>query len=104
MKKSIKLTLRAIKDLEKAKSFYTLQYGKDKVEEIIDAVFKHLEILENPDNKFSEIGEVDTAFSRLKSEYRKLIKGHFKLTYREGKSKIYVVRIFDARQDPKKNQ
>ena len=107
MKVSIKpteLTSRAIKDLRKLKSFYAGLYGDTKAEEINDTIFERMKILENPDYDFEKIGERDDAFSHLKRNYRKLIQRHCKITYREGKSKIYIVRVFDTRQDPRKNK
>ncbi|GGE19117.1 hypothetical protein GCM10010831_20340 [Psychroflexus salis] len=50
------------------------------------------------------MGALDDNFSHLKHEYRKLIIQHCKITYREGNSKIYVIRIFDTRQNPNKNK
>lgn len=61
-------------------------------------------ILENPDNKFDQLGKIDETFAHLKYSYRKLIKDDIKITYRLGKTKIYVVRIFDTRQHPSKNK
>lgn len=43
-------------------------------------------------------------FTHLKREYRKILKHYCKITYREGQSKIYIIRVFDTRQDPKKNR
>lgn len=102
--KPVELTSRAIKDLKKAKSFNSDLYGAARAQEIIDEIFELLETLENPDYDFSEIGEVDKDFDHLKYPYRKLTIPHCKITYRKGKTKIYVIRIFDTRQNPKKNK
>lgn len=48
---------------------------------------KQTSILENPKFDFSEMGMVDDEFSHLKYEYRKLIHGYHKITYRVGKTK-----------------
>ncbi len=102
--KLVELTSRAIKDLIKLKSFNSNLYGDARAQEIIDEIFAVLETLENPNYDFIEIGEVDKDFEHLKYSYRKLIVPHCKITYRKGKTKIYVVRIFDTRQNPKKNR
>ena len=102
--KPVELTSRAIKDLQKLKSFSRKLHGKEKAQEFIDQLFEYMEILENPDNKFEQLGKADEAFAHLKYNYRKLIKDNIKITYRLGKTKIYVVRIFDTRQNPKKNK
>ncbi len=102
--KPVDLTSRAIKDLKKIKSFNLDLYGIVRAQEIIDAIFELLETLENPNYNFTDIGEVDKDFDHLKYSYRKLIQHHCKITYRIGKTKIYVVRFFDTRQNPKKNK
>lgn len=102
--KPVELTARAIKDLNKIKDFNTELYGEIKAQEITDTIFKRLEILGNPDVDLTGVGTIDTAFSHLKHQYCKLILPHYKITYREGKVKIYVIRVFDTRQHPNKNK
>jgi hypothetical protein len=63
-----------------------------------------LEILGNPNFDFSEIGAIDEDFEHLKHHYRKPISHNCKITNREGKTKIYVVRVFDTRQNPTTNK
>ena len=93
----VQLTSRALKDLQKVRGFNDLLYGVSKSKEIINTIFETIEILENPDVDFTEIGAIDEDFVHLKYDYRKLITSHYKITYRKNKSKIYVVRIFDTR-------
>jgi len=102
--KPVELTSRAIKDLKKVKNFISDLYGAPRAQEAIDEIFDLLETLENPNYDFSEIGEVDKDFEHLKYTYRKLTLHHCKITYRKGKTKIYVIRIFDTKQNPKKNK
>ncbi len=78
--KPIFWTNRAIKDIEKVTRFNIKLFG------------------------FNKIGSVDEDFTHLKFEYRKLIHHHSKITYRQGKDKIYINRIFDTRQNPIKNK
>lgn len=103
MPKPVELTTRATKDLEKVRDYCTVHFGEEKADQIIDEIFDHIAILESPDHDFNSIGMVDEDFTHLKLEYRKIFKHYCKITYREGKSKIYVIRVFDTRQDPKKN-
>ena len=100
----VQLTSRALKDLQKVRGFNDLLYSVSKSKEIINTIFETIEILENPDVDFTEIGAIDEDFVHLKYDYRKLITSHYKITYRKNKSKIYVVRIFDTRQNPNKNK
>lgn len=95
-------TTRALKDLEKTTRFNALLYGFTKAIEIATEIRKSTETLEN--SNFSEIGSIDEDFLHLKRKYRKLIHHHCKITYRESKTKIYINRIFDTRQNPNKNK
>ena len=97
-------TTRAKKDLGRIIRFNTTLFNQEKAIMIANGLQKSTEILENPNNSFVKIGEVDDDFTHLKQEYRKLIKHHCKITYREGKTKIYIVRVFDTRQHPDKNK
>jgi len=97
-------TARAIKDLEKVTRCNALLYGFKKAVQIALKLQKGTELLENPKYDFSQIGEIDIEFNHFKRNYRKLIDGHCKITYREGKTKIYINRIFDTRQNPNKNK
>ena len=90
--------------MQKISVFNDNLYGASKSKEIIDDIFKELEILENLTINFTEIGAIDEEFIHLKYEYRKLVINHYKITYRKGKSAIYIVRIFDTRQNPSKNK
>lgn len=102
--KPIFWTSRSTKDLEKITRFNAQLYGFEKAIEIALKIHKTTEILDNPNYDFSQIGAVDTEFLHLKRNYRKLISGHCKITYREGKTKIYINRLFDTRQNPSKNK
>ena len=95
---------RSTKDLEKITKFYIELYGRSKTRKIITELQKSTEILEQENLDSSKIGAIDESFSHLKKEYRKLINHHCKITYREGKTKIYIVRVFDTRQHPNKNK
>lgn len=102
--KPVEWTTRATKDLEKIAKFYIDLYGKEKARTIVTSIRINTEILEEKGVDFSKIGSVDETFTHLKHTYRKLIEQHCKVTYREGKKKMYIVRVFDTRQNPKKNK
>jgi len=102
--KPVYWTNRAIKDLKKVKSFYIEIYGLEKAKQYTQQIYNATKILENPDYDFVNIGAVDDYFSHLKYEYRKIYEHYCKITYREGKDKIYINRVFDMRQNPKKNK
>jgi hypothetical protein len=52
------------------------------------------------------MGAVDEEFKHLKRDYKKLIEGDIKITYRLSSNKpiVYINRIFDTRQNPSKNK
>ncbi|HEY4787044.1 MAG TPA: hypothetical protein VIH57_13395 [Bacteroidales bacterium] len=58
------------------------------------------------DKKFVRMGAVDEEFSHLNRGYKKLIEGDIKITYRISKTKpiVYVNRVFDTHQNPRKNR
>ncbi|HEA30109.1 MAG TPA: type II toxin-antitoxin system RelE/ParE family toxin [Leeuwenhoekiella sp.] len=96
-------TTRASKDLKKIFDFYKNLYGAEKAGQIALEIRKHTEILETSAENFKQIGQIDENFKHLKRDYRKLIHHHCKITYRIGNSVIYITRVFDTRQNPKKN-
>ncbi len=100
----VELTSRALKDLQKIRLFNDELYNESKSREIISAIFQRIETLESAIVDFTEIGLIDEDFVHLKYEYRKLIEEHYKITFRKGKKNIYIVRIFDTRQNPLKNR
>ena len=95
---------RATQDLEKITKFYIDLYGYSKTRQIVTELRKSTEILERKNVNTSKIGAIDQSFKHLKGNYRKLLNHHCKITYREGKTNIYIVRIFDTRQHPNKNK
>jgi plasmid stabilization system protein ParE len=97
-------TKRALKDLKKVRSFYIDIYGLEKTKIYIQQIYEATKILENPAYDFVQIGAVDEYFTHLKQEYRKIYEHYCKITYREGKDKIYINRVFDMRENPKKNK
>lgn len=93
---------RGLKDLEKTSDFYKELYGDQKAKFIITGLFDFIDVLISQ-NDFSKIGSIDNQFVNHKLEYRKVFYRYLRITYRVGKEEILIVRIFDARQNPKKN-
>jgi len=90
--------------LRKAYNFNTEIYGEEKSFAIVQRVISRVELLK--DQRFAEIGSVDEDFKHLIYEYRKFTVGHLKVNYRADfdNTRIYINRIFDTRQNPKKNK
>ena len=102
--KPVFFTSRALKDLEKIYKFNLKLYDIEISKMIINSIINHVEILENEKHDFKKIGSVDEEFLHFKRNYRKLIYENHKITYREGNDKIFINRIFDTRQNPRKNK
>ena len=102
--KPVKWTRRALKDLSKITVFNAKTIGKDKALKIAHNLIDAPKILENTEYDFKNIGTVDEAFNHLKYEYRKIFYENYRITYRNGKTKIYITRVFDMRQNPNKNK
>lgn len=102
--KPVTWTKRALKDLYKVSIFNAKSLGEEKALEIAHNIIDTPKILENPAYDFKNIGSIDESFSHLRQEYRKIFYENCKITYREGKTKIYITRVFDTRQNPNKNK
>lgn len=102
--KEIIWTKRALSDLRKAYVFNTEIYGEEKSFAIVQRIISKIEFLKDP--RFEGIGVIDEDFHHLNYEYRKLTIGYLKVNYRISfdTTKVYINRIFDTRQNPKKNK
>jgi plasmid stabilization system protein ParE len=100
----ISWTTRATKDLRKVYDFNIGVIGEEKAFGLILLLLERVDMLS--DQKFVRMGTVDEEFKHLKRGYKKLIEGNIKITYRisRAKSIVYVNRVFDTRQDPRKNR
>jgi len=101
--KPVKWTRRALKDLSKITVFNAKTIGKEKALKTAHKLIDAPKILENVEYDFKNIGTVDESFSHLKYEYRKIFYQNYRIKYRNGKTKIYITRVFDMRQNPRKN-
>ena len=97
-------TSRAASDLKKVYHFYTQILGEQKAFDLILLLLERVDCLS--DKRFLKMGAKDEEFENLKRDYRKLIEGDIKITYRLSTSKhsVYINRIFDTRQHPSKNK
>jgi plasmid stabilization system protein ParE len=97
-------TSRAANDLKKVYHFYTDIIGEQKAFDLILLLLKRIDLLS--DRRFSKLGAIDEEFVDMRRDYRKLIEGDIKITYRLSSSKpiVYINRIFDTRQNPSKNK
>jgi plasmid stabilization system protein ParE len=94
--KEVVWTAKAFKDL---KSIYNLiaKNSKPAAKKVVDAILDREEQLKTQPTS----GTIETRL-KLKREYRFLLQKHYKIIYREGKTNLYVIKVFDTRQNPKK--
>ncbi len=97
-------TSRAAGDLKKVYYFYSQVIGEQKAFDFILLLLESVDRLS--DKRFIKMSAIDEEFKQLKRDYRKLIEGDVKITYRLSTSKpvVYINRIFDTRQRPSKNK
>lgn len=100
----ISWTTRAANDLRKIYNFNIGVIGEEKAFGLILLILERVDML--PDKRFVQMGAVDEEFKHLKRGYKKLIEGDIKITYRISATKpiVYINRVFDTRQDPRKNR
>lgn len=91
-------TAQAIESLNEALSFIAPKVTYDKLSEI------RTQILDKADTLLLQPyqGQVEPYLAHLNLEHRRLIEGNYKIIYRIVGETIYVVDIFDTRQEPSK--
>jgi plasmid stabilization system protein ParE len=100
----IKWTNRATKDLRKIYNFNIGIIGEEGAFGLVLLLLERVDMLS--DKRFVKMGAVDEEFRYLKRGYKKLIEGDIKITYRISTTKpvVYINRVFDTRQNPRKNR
>jgi plasmid stabilization system protein ParE len=77
--------------------FYDINgFSREKQSEIANAIIAKTALLvEHP-----YLGGIEEYLSHLNLSHRRLIEGYCKIIYRVSESHIYIVDVFDSRQDP----
>jgi plasmid stabilization system protein ParE len=98
LEKEIIWTIQAKKDLQQIYDFNSLVIGEDKAFQLIDR------ILEKADALSKKIAGGTRYISQIAPQinYQKLILENHLIIFREEGNRVFVNRVFDARQDPKK--
>ena len=52
--------------------------------------------------KHPQSGQIEETLKRLEEDHRYLVKGNYKIVYKEVKEGILITDVFDTRQDPVK--
>ena len=64
--KTVELTKRVIRDLDKVKAFNRELLGEQRAEKIVEDVFRRIAVLENTEVDLTEAGLIDGSFTHLK--------------------------------------
>lgn len=91
---AIKWSETSASDLQVIFDFYLLKSPTAAVK-IVEEILEKVESID-----FAQQYQKD----EINRNYRRLIILHFKVLYRFDKNVVYISRIFDTRQDPKKQQ
>ena len=97
--KEIIWTKTAIKDLNKIYEFNTPVFGEEKSFNFIVHLIEEVNLLEDG---YIAIGARYRSKRYPELDYRKLVSSHYLIIYRAKGKKVYINKIFDTRQNPKK--
>ncbi|MFM9840281.1 MAG: type II toxin-antitoxin system RelE/ParE family toxin [Cyclobacteriaceae bacterium] len=98
MEREVTWTEEAESDLQNIYNFNSPLMGEQKAFQLIEKLVLKTDILNN------EVLSGTRYISNRKPEinYQKLVYGNYLIIYRVEENLIYIVRVFDARQDPAK--
>jgi len=88
---------RSLKDLDRAHDLL-IEKSLKAANQTVESVLERVTQLE----QFPESGAVEPSLSHRKKEHRYLVSGHHKIIYRIEKQTVFIVRVFDTRQNPQK--
>ena len=90
-------SVRSLRDLDKAHDLLS-EDSLPSANRTVETVLERVDQLE----QFSKSGPVEPSLAHRKKEHRYLVCGHYKIIYRIEKQKVFIIRVFDTRQNPKK--
>ena len=88
---------RSLKDLEGAYDLLA-ENSAQAASRTVEAILERVTQLE----KFPESGPIELSLAHHKKAHRYLVSGHHKIIYRVEQQAVFIVRVFDTRQHPKK--
>lgn len=88
----------AISELKNIFLYYRMVAG----DEVADKIRKSIFNATKPLIKQPLIGQIEENLMELKQEHRYIVVGNYKIIYRLIKKDIYIIDVFDTRQNPEK--
>jgi plasmid stabilization system protein ParE len=86
---------KAVRQFEKIQEYLSKEFGDKTTEEFTKRVFNFLDLLSD----YPDLGTVENKERNIRGF---LLHRHTTLFYKIGSDKIYLLAMFDNRQDPKK--
>ncbi len=91
-------TVSSKEDLYNIYTQLSMQLTEEKAFEVLNRIMHRVEILAS----MPLIGQKEPLLAKLKGDYRRIIEGHYKIIYNFNSDTVYINRVFDSRQNPKK--
>jgi plasmid stabilization system protein ParE len=88
---------RASRQFEQIQRYLEEEFGKKSAGIFTSRLFNFLELLA----KYPEIGTLENAKENIRGF---LLHRHTTILYKKGKNRIYILSVFDNRQDPGKRE
>jgi plasmid stabilization system protein ParE len=93
---SINWTIKALDQLEALD-----EYLFENAPEHVDRILKEIQLVPNILITYPEAGSIEPMLAKV-GTFRYLVYSHYKLIYRVHLTRVYIVSIFDTRQNPDK--
>lgn len=92
------ISTEAWNDIDSIYNYYSTTASEKIARKICLKIIAALEQIE----KHPKSGAAEQQLSFLNKNYRRVISGNYKIIYRVSEKEIFVVTVFDCRQDPEK--
>jgi len=76
----------------------SMQFSEEKAFGVLNRIMQRVEVL----TSMPLIGQKEPLLAKLKGDYRRIIEGHYKIIYNFDSDIVFINRVFDSRQNPKK--
>ena len=91
----IQWTRKAQKRLKDIKTYYK----ENASESVADHIVSNIVVSVSKLYLYPDIGQVELNLEDLPAIYRYLLEGHYKIIYKHKGATIYIMTVFDCRQD-----
>ncbi len=91
-------TREALEETKSIYKYYKLKASLRVAKNIKNKIFSTVKGLSKQVRK----GQIEELLSHKKGEYRYLVAGNYKVIYKITEKAIYILKVFDCRQNPEK--